>query len=100
MDMSERWETYDKDIQFYHNFSDVRVAIKLTVDGTQIQNNTITENSGFRQLGHNLVLNDSEISDSMMMSWVINAKNKPNKYHYHKLKFIGQRCWGPCQPPV
>lgn len=72
----------------------------------QVVNNTIPGRKDIFELGHNLVLNDTEIDNPLkednrtLMTWVVNAKQKPNKYHYLKLKFIGQRCWGPCQPPV
>jgi len=121
IEVSERWEPTDKEIQFFHNFSDVRVAINVTVDGVQVNNDTLkAPGSSLNQIGMNYVQNDTDkdgmkkhfpksltltqgedlYKDPMMISFVINAKSKPNKYHYHKLKFIGQRCWGPCQPPT
>lgn len=76
IEMSERWESWDKDIQFFHNFSDVRVAINMTVDGVQVVNDTIKSNPGLNELGHNYVHNDTDIEGGvpMMMSFVVNAK--------------------------
>jgi len=41
--MSERWEPTDKSIHFTHNFTDVRAAIDLQLDGKVIKNNSIAE---------------------------------------------------------
>lgn len=55
IEVSERWEEWDKDIEFFHNFSDVRVAINVTIDGVQIPNNSISSTPSLRQCGQNFV---------------------------------------------
>ena len=46
--MSERWEATDKNIHFTHNFTDVRAAIDVELDGVLIKNDTIAaEESGW-----------------------------------------------------
>lgn len=41
VDLSSRWETTDKDIQFVHNFTDVRAQIDFITGGGKVPNATI-----------------------------------------------------------
>ena len=41
VDLSERWKQNDLNIMLMHNFSLVRAAINVTVNGVQIMNNTL-----------------------------------------------------------
>jgi len=39
--VAENWQTTDKHLYLVHNFSDVRAAINVTVDGVKWENDTI-----------------------------------------------------------
>ena len=39
--VAENWQTTDKYLYLVHNFSDVRAAINVTVDGVKWENDTI-----------------------------------------------------------
>lgn len=41
LDLSERWNDDDKNIYFIHNFTDVRAAIDVKVNGVLFENDTL-----------------------------------------------------------
>jgi hypothetical protein len=44
VELDEHWMENDKTIYFVHNFTDVRAAIDVTLDGKKIENNTLPAN--------------------------------------------------------
>jgi hypothetical protein len=65
IDMSERWLNTDKPVYLSHNFSDVRAAIDVIVDGGEITlNNTIAANEADWVTGQNLVLNITDLAST------------------------------------
>jgi len=63
--MSERWLNTDKPIYLSHNFSDVRAAIDVIVDGgDKTENDTIPVSQADWVTGHNVVLNISDLTST------------------------------------
>ena len=60
---SERWEATDKNIHFTHNFTDVRAAIDVKLNGKIIANATLKSQTddGTWQIGHNNVRNITDL---------------------------------------
>lgn len=63
--MSERWKNTDKPIYLSHNFSDVRAAIDVIVDGVDLTlNDTIPASEADWATGQNLVLNITDLANT------------------------------------
>jgi hypothetical protein len=63
--MSERWKNVDKPIYLSHNFSDVRAAIDVIVDGVDLkENNSIAASEADWVTGQNLVLNITDLANT------------------------------------
>lgn len=99
IELSERWEETDGNVYLYHNFSDIRVAINVTHNAVQQLNNSIHSNPAMYQTGQHVVYNDTPEGKSMWLEIILNGKGR-SLYKRRTLDLKGQRCWGPCQPPV
>ena len=78
--LSERWQSTDKSLYLVHNFTDVREAINITVNGYLIDNNTIPSDSNSYMIGQNVVYNDTATRE---LHLVVNGKNKTSTHpHY------------------
>lgn len=98
--MSERWEEDDLSIYLVHNFSDVRHAIDVQVDGgAVIENNTIPADPFDWETGHNVVYNDSDNREIMEMHLIVNGKGR-QQYSNRKIQLTGHRCIGYCLDPI
>jgi len=98
LEISEHYLDTDKDILFVSNFSDVRQAIQVKVDGVLFENDTIPTD-GFSQVmtGHNIVYNDSDIWDEMELKYYVTgfgASSRP--YSTRNIRFQGVRCLSAC----
>lgn len=97
--LSERWQETDKDIILYHNFTEKRVYINVTLDGVQIHNATISNTPAYYQTGQNFVYNDTEFHDPMEFLMVVNGKGS-NQIRRRTIQLDAARCWGSCQEPI
>jgi hypothetical protein len=77
MTMSQRWEDTDKPVYLVHNFTDVRQAVTVELDGVLIENNTIPTLDSEYQAGHNLVLNDTETKEVHLIVNGLNQGTNP-----------------------
>jgi hypothetical protein len=73
--LSERWAESDKSIYFVHNFTDVRAAMDVSVNGMSIESpNFINDTIGFPkdyQLGNNVLYEENEIRE---FHFIVNGK--------------------------
>jgi hypothetical protein len=78
IDMSERWMNTDHPIYLSHNFSDVRAAIDVIVDGgNKTENNTIAASKAGWVTGQNQVLNITDLNSTepQYLNVVFNGKD-------------------------
>jgi len=96
--MSQRWEDTDKPIYLVHNFTDVREAIEVRLNGNLIDNNTIASTSNGWNAGQNLVLNDTETRELHLIINGFNQTADPSDESDLILK--GVRCIGSCNEDI
>jgi len=98
---SEKWEITDRPVYLVHNFSDVRAAIDVQVNGgPKIANLTIKD--GYTEVdltttGHNIIYNDSDFAPhgEMGLHLILAGKDAtPGKEK--TIQLTGHRCIGTC----
>lgn len=102
IDMSERWKNTDHPIYLSHNFSDVRAAIDVIVDGgNKTENNTIAANEADWVTGQNLVINITDLNSTepQYLHTVFNGKDVTEGVE-KKVQFVGHRCIENCQEQI
>jgi hypothetical protein len=92
VELSERWQPSDKDVFLYHNFTDKRVYINVTIDDVQKPNGTLLGTPSLYQTGYNLVFNET---DPMEFRMVVNGK-QGNERRRRTIQIDAARCWGTC----
>jgi hypothetical protein len=96
--MSQKWEDSDKPLYLVHNFTDVREAVEVRLDGELIDNNTIPTSDGEYQAGHNLILNDTETREVHL---IINGQNQgSDPLKESNLILTGVRCVTSCNEDI
>ena len=70
--MSQRWEDTDLPIYFVHNFTIVREAAEVRLNGNLIENNTIPSSTSEYEAGQNLILNDTETREVLLIVYGFN----------------------------
>jgi len=95
--MSERWVDTDKPIYFVHNFTDVRQAVEVRLNGNLIENNTIPSSSSDYHCGQNLILNDTETREVHL---IVDGYNQTNPLEESNLVLTGVRCVGQCNEDI
>lgn len=98
LSLSQRWEDTDKPIYLVHNFTDVRQAIEVRLNGNLIENNTIAASNSEWKAGHNLVLNDTETRE---LHLIVNGFNQSsNPLLESNILLNGIRCVGSCTEDI
>ena len=93
-EVSERWETTDKNILFNMNFTETREAVNFTTEyggGEQIMDKTLITRKGSEiESGDNWIRNETEIRE---IDFVVNGRNPDRReIRMQGLKCISGKC--------
>jgi len=97
VELDEHWMENDKTIYFVHNFTDVRAAIDVTLDGVKIENNTLPADPKDYMTGQNIVQNITDLNSvqEQLFKFVVNGKNSV-PFKIRVMNFVAHRCVGAC----
>jgi hypothetical protein len=78
-----------------HNFSDVRAAIDVQVDGGPVIENNTLHTAVEWETGHNVVYNNTTYPLPLELEFIVNGKGA-TQVSRRTMQFTGHRCIGPC----
>lgn len=104
--IGQKWLPTDKDIHFTHNFTDIRAAYDVTVNGGEkISNNSIAASESDWKIGQHHIKNFTDPEkdkDEQLLTWIMSPKGL-GEHDFGKenyVDFVGHRCVGSCTEDI
>lgn len=100
---STRWRETDRELYIKHNFTDVRAAIDVRMNGGNLtENDTIAAAVADWRTGQNLVQNITDLNntDPQFLNLVFSGKDIEFVGKRNRMNLVGHRCIGSCTEAV